>query len=69
MYVASTDSGICMRPPLNKKSFPFHRPGGLKRAFFPIFFNFLFCLLTPPPLYNLVYKNEIMEKIMFCEFI
>ena len=40
-----------IRPPLNKKSFPVHRPGGLKRAEWEGFFFHVFkkknCL-TPP---------------------
>ena len=53
-----------IRPLLNKKSFPVHRPGGLKRAdwnFFSPYFSpfFFFFSLT---LYTLVYKNEIRNK-------
>ena len=50
-------------PALNKKSFPVHRPGGLKRAdwnfsphIFPLFFFFY------STVYNFVYKNEIRKK-------
>ena len=52
-----------MRPPLNKKLCPVHRPSGLKRAdwiFFSHIFQNVFFLL--PLLYNLVYKNEIRKK-------
>ena len=28
-----------LRPPLNKKLFPVHRPGGLKRAYWNLFFH------------------------------
>ena len=47
---------ILVRPPLNKKSFPVHWPGGLKRAYWNSFFSsfqiFFFFLLFP--LYILV---------------
>ena len=41
------EKGESIRPPLNKKLFPVHRPGGLKRAetgtsFFFFFFFFIF---------------------------
>ena len=49
-----------IRPPLSKKSFTVHRPGGLKRAywnfFIPIFKIFFFFLLSPP-LYILVFTK------------
>ena len=53
-----------IRPSSNKKLFPVRRPGGLKRAywtlFFPILKLFLFLLF---PLYILVYKkNEVKKK-------
>ena len=40
-----------LRPSSNKKSFPVHRPGGLKRAYWNFFFLFsiFFFLFTPPP--------------------
>ena len=31
-----------IRPPLNKKSFPVHRPGGLKRAEWEVFYFHVF---------------------------
>ena len=43
---------ISMRPSSNKKSFPVHRPGGLKRAYWNFFFHLFkqfFFLLPPPP--------------------
>ena len=52
-----------MRPPLNKKLFPVHRPGGLKRAECDFFFRFKKNkLFTTPSLYILVYKNGIRKK-------
>ena len=48
---------IIIRPSSNKKLFPVHRPGGLKRAycnFFFLIFNFCFYF---SPLYILVYKK------------
>ena len=33
---------VALRPPLNKKSFPVHRPGGLKRADWDVFFFSIF---------------------------
>ena len=50
-------SFIGFRPSSNKKLFPVHRPGGLKRAdwnFFFFLFSFFFLLF---PLYILVYKK------------
>ena len=44
-----------IRPPLNKKLFPVHRPGGLKKNF--IFFT------PPPPPYNLVLKKKKSGKM------
>ena len=52
-----------VRPPLNKKLFPVHRPGGLKMADWNSFFYiYIYIFFTPPPLYNVVYKNEIRKK-------
>ena len=54
------DRKMRVRPSSNKNSFPVHRLGGLKRAywnfFFPIF-NFFF-LFYFPPLYILIYKKK-----------
>ena len=44
-------------PPLNKKLFPVHRPGGLKRAEWD-FFLFFSCY-SPLPVHSSVYKNGI----------
>ena len=54
--------GTIIRPSSNKKLFPVHRPGGLKRAywnnFFPIFnFHQFFIYFYFSPLYILVYKK------------
>ena len=52
-------AGLTTRPPLDKKLFPVHRPGGLKRAdwnFFSIFSKKFFFFYFSP-LYILVYKK------------
>ena len=54
-----------VRPPLNKKLFPVHRPGGLKRAdwnFLSFFFFFFFFLSTSPPPPPVNYSLEKKEK-------
>ena len=53
-----------IRPPLNKKLFPVHRPGLLKRADWNLFFHTFkrILFLLPPPLYSLVYKKMKLEK-------
>ena len=52
-----------LRPPLNKKSFPVHRPGGVKRAEWEVLFHVFNQkkIVTPPSLYILVYKNGIRK--------
>ena len=68
-YYRLMGTGMCfasvLRPLLNIKLFPVHRPGGLKRLtgtlFFHIFKKYYFFYLFP--LYILVYKkNEIRKK-------
>ena len=51
---------VSFRPSSNKKLFPVHRPGGLKRAYWNLFFP-SFKLLTPPPppsVHSSLYKNK-----------
>ena len=38
--VTTQKTMLGVRPPLNEKSFPVHRPGGLKRAYWNFFFSF-----------------------------
>ena len=49
-------------PSSNKKSFPVHRPGGLKRAYCNFFFHLIknfFFFFTSPPVHSSLKKIEI----------
>ena len=60
-----TPTQLAIRPPLNEKLFPVHRPSGLKRAnwnFFSHIFNKRFFFLPFPPVHSSLYKHEIRKE-------
>ena len=63
--VKSVGTLVQLRPPLNKKLFPVHRPGGSKRADLNIFFHLLKKeedFLTFSPVHSSLTKLELGKK-------
>ena len=50
------------RPSSNKKSFPVHRPGGLRRAYWNFFFHLFKIFFTFPPVHSSLKKLKLGKK-------